>query len=168
MVASCFDSDRCGIAARRFSPILPPIAAALAITFSSVPYSASHLAAVFGPHLSTPGMLSTLSPVRARKSAICSGLTPNFSTTPALSVTELLIVLTSRTCASTSWAKSLSPVEISTCMPAAAACRARVPMTSSASTPGTRSSGMPSASTTAIIGSTCALRSGGVGGRLAL
>ena len=35
---------------RRASPILPPMASAWAITPSSEPYSASHFAAVFGPH----------------------------------------------------------------------------------------------------------------------
>jgi hypothetical protein len=31
-----------------------------------VPYSVSHLTAVLGPHFSTPGTLSTVSPIRAR------------------------------------------------------------------------------------------------------
>jgi hypothetical protein len=47
---------------RKFSPILPPTLSALAMTPSSVPYWCSHFAAVFGPHFSTPGMLSTLRP----------------------------------------------------------------------------------------------------------
>ena len=41
-------------------------------------------------------------------------------------------------------------------------------MTSSASTPGTRITGKPSACTIAIIGSTCARRSSGMAARLAL
>ena len=53
-------------------------------------------------------------------------------------------------------------------MPSAAAASASVPMTSSASTPGTRRIGSPRASTTSHIGCTCARRSSGIGGRLAL
>ena len=47
----------------------------------------------------------------------------------------------------TNCAMSLSPVEISTLKPASAPCFASVPITSSASTPGTRSSGTPIAAT---------------------
>ena len=50
----------------RFSPTTPPMAAALAITPSSVPYCVIHFAAVFGPTFSTPGTLSMLSPTSAR------------------------------------------------------------------------------------------------------
>ena len=53
-------------------------------------------------------------------------------------------------------------------MPAATARCASVPMTSSASTPGIRSSGRPSASTAAISGSTWLRRSSGIGARCAL
>jgi hypothetical protein len=53
------------IASRRFWPATPLIAAALAIRLSSEPYSSSHLAAVLGPTLVTPGTLSTVSPTRA-------------------------------------------------------------------------------------------------------
>ena len=63
---------------------------------------------------------------------------------------------------------SLSPVEISTSKPAAAPCKARVPMTSSASTPGTRSSASPMADTVSYRGCTCERRSSGMGGRCAL
>ena len=63
---------------------------------------------------------------------------------------------------------SLSPVETTTSMPCAAPCTASVPITSSASTPDSRMIGMPSADTIAIIGSTCARNSSGIGGRLAL
>jgi hypothetical protein len=62
----------------------------------------------------------------------------------------------------------VSPVEIVTVIPAAAPCSASVPITSSASTPGTRRIGRPSACTIAIIGSIWARNSSGIGGRLAL
>jgi hypothetical protein len=69
---------------------------------------------------------------------------------------------------STSCAMSLSPVEISTRCPASAARRASVPMTSSASTPGTRSSGSPCAAMISSSGATCERRSSGIAGRCAL
>jgi len=50
---------------RRFSPTTPLIAGAAAMTPSSEPCSVIHFAAVFGPTLSTPGMLSTESPISA-------------------------------------------------------------------------------------------------------
>ena len=61
---------------------------------------------------------------------------------------------------------SLSPVEISTCSPDAAApraraCRSRRPPRR----PGSRSSGRPSACTASSSGSICARRSSGIGGR---
>ncbi|MOA19947.1 hypothetical protein D3C78_1403590 [compost metagenome] len=86
-------------------------------------------------------MLSTLSPIRARKSMMCSGPTPNFSCTPATSSTLPVMVLTRVTWPSTSCAISLSPVEMITGRPFAALLRASVPITSSASTPSTHSSG---------------------------
>ncbi len=99
---------------------------------------------------------------------ICSGNTSNFALTPARSSRLPVMVLTSEMRASTSWAMSLSPVEITTSSPTAAARCASVPITSSASTPGMRNSGRPSASTASISGSTCARRSSGIGARLAL
>ncbi|KAG1605435.1 hypothetical protein G6F45_014207 [Rhizopus arrhizus] len=68
----------------------------------------------------------------------------------------------------TSWAKSLSPVEMVTFRSCARPCRASVPITSSASTPGMRRMLMPSASTMRHIGSTWLRSSSGIGGRLAL
>ena len=53
-------------------------------------------------------------------------------------------------------------------MPSAQACSASVPITSSASTPDTRSIGKPSACTICSIGSTCARRSSGIAARVAL
>ena len=113
-------------------------------------------------------MLSTLSPIRARKSMISSGPTPNFSFTPSTSRRLPVMVLTSVMCPSTSCAMSLSPVEITTGRPAAALLRARVPITSSASTPSTHSNGRPRARTLACSGSTWTRRSSGIDGRLAL
>ena len=66
MVASSYDNGRRSRASRRFSPTLPFTNSAFSITPFNVPYASSHLTAVFGPHLSTPGMLSTLSPIRAK------------------------------------------------------------------------------------------------------
>ncbi|KPW97232.1 hypothetical protein ALO79_200005 [Pseudomonas syringae pv. castaneae] len=63
---------------------------------------------------------------------------------------------------------SLSPVEITTGRAAAALLRARVPMTSSASTLSTHSSGKPRALTLACSGSICTRMSSGMLGRLAL
>ena len=51
---------------RRFSPTAPVIVCALPITPSRLPWAASHLSAVFGPHLVTPGILSTESPMSVR------------------------------------------------------------------------------------------------------
>jgi hypothetical protein len=62
----------------------------------------------------------------------------------------------------------LSPVEITTSMPCAAAWRASVPITSSASTPSTIRIGQPQAATPSWIGSICRRRSSGIDGRLAL
>jgi hypothetical protein len=154
--------------ARRFSPTTPEISPARSITASSVPYCASHLAAVFGPTFGTPGTLSTASPVSASRSSTWSARTPNLASTPASSRLSLVIVLTRRMPGRTSWARSLSPVEMTQSMPAATACVASVPITSSASTPSTISSGQPFARTTSCSGSICRTRSSGIGGRCAL
>ena len=53
-------------ALRRFSPATPLIDADAAITPSSESCSASHFTAVFGPTFSTPGTLSTASPISVR------------------------------------------------------------------------------------------------------
>ena len=59
------------------------------MTLSRLPYSDSHFAAVFGPHFSTPGMLSTLSPISASRSTIWSARTPNFAMTASSSAMRL-------------------------------------------------------------------------------
>ena len=97
-----------------------------------------------------------------------SGGMPNFSSTPRGSRTVSVIVLTRVTLSVTSCAMSLSPVDTITGQPASAAWRARVPMTSSASTPGSQSRGNPIAPTMSWMGCTCSRRSSGIGGRWAL
>ena len=94
-----------------------------------------------------------------------SGGTPNLASTPASSSTSSLMVLTQRTPGRTSWVRSLSPVEMTTSQPRSCASRVKVPMTSSASTPSTDSSGQPSACTASCSGAICARRSSGIGGR---
>ncbi len=71
-------------------------------------------------------------------------------------------------CSFTSWLRSLSPLEMMQVMPCCAATWASVPITSSASTPGTSSTFQPSSFTTSWIGAICARRSSGMGERLAL
>ena len=66
---------------------------AFLITSSKLPYSLSHLAAVFSPTFVIPGMLSDLSPTRASNSATLFGKTPNFSLTPFSSKKISLIEL---------------------------------------------------------------------------
>ena len=96
------------------------------------------------------------------------GGTPNLASTPASSSRSLLIVLTSVICGETSCAMSLSPVEITTRWPAASAWRAKVPITSSASTPSMQIKGQPSARTTSCRRGIWPASSSGIGGRLAL
>jgi hypothetical protein len=161
-------SGSVGRPARRFSPALPGSAGADATSASSEPCSASHFAAVFGPTPLMPGMLSEVSPIRARYSTICAGATPNFSFTAAASSVRFFMVSSSATPWPTSCAMSLSPVTISTGMPARRAWRVSVPMTSSASSPGSCSSGRPIASTHSLTCGNCAERSSGVASRVAL
>jgi len=65
-VTSLRPSGRKSRCRRRFSPTFPPTLSSLATRLSSVPYSVSHFTAVLGPHFSTPGTLSTVSPTSAR------------------------------------------------------------------------------------------------------
>ena len=155
-------------AARKFSPAAPLISPARATSASSEPYSSSHLAAVLGPTLVTPGTLSTASPTSVWKSIMSCGGTPNSLVTPATSRRLPFMVSMMVTCSFTSWLRSLSPLETMTCMPCAAACVASVAITSSASTSGTLSTGQPKRRTTSWMGSICARRSSGMGERLAL
>ena len=76
----------------------------------------------------------------------CGG-TPNLRSTPGTSSVSLLIVLTSVTFSLTSWAKSLSLVEMTVLNCCSLPRRARVAITSSASIPGISMIGHPSART---------------------
>ena len=99
---------------------------------------------------------------------IFSGGTPNFSTTPAGPMRRFFMVSSSCTRSVTSWAMSLSPVTISTVSPRASPSLASVPITSSASTSGSISSGRPSPRISSSTAGNCRLRSSGVSLRLAL
>ena len=99
---------------------------------------------------------------------IRSGGTPNLATTPGMSSVSFVIVLMSVTCSLTSCARSLSPVETTTRWPRSTATLHSVPIASSASMPGTSSTGQPISRTTSWIGAICSRRSSGIGGRWAL
>ena len=66
MVMSSFAFGNHSSAARKFSPTLPLMLSAFSIMPSNVPYSVNHLTAVLGPTFSTPGTLSTLSPISVK------------------------------------------------------------------------------------------------------
>ncbi len=72
------------------------------------------------------------------------------------------------TCSLTSWDRSLSPEEITVCRPRSVAMHDSVPITSSASTPGTFSTFQPSRRTTSWMAGICARRSSGMAERVAL
>ena len=143
MVTNCLPVASHSLACRRFSPATPLISSARASNASSEPYSASHLDAVLGPTLGTPGTLSTVSPTSVWKSIINDGGTPNSSVTPATSRFLPFMVSMMVMRSLTNWLKSLSPLETMTFKPCVAATCASVAITSSASTPGTSSSGQP-------------------------
>ena len=85
---------------------------------------------------------------------ILSGGTPNFSCTPTFPRRSLDIVFTHSTWSETSCVRSLSPVEITVFQPwTRSACVASVPMTSSASTPSTTTTGHPKAAMASSSGS---------------
>ena len=124
--------------------------------------------ALLSPTPGTPGMLSTLSPLSARKSITSSGGIPNFVFTPSTSISWFVMVLIKVTCSFTSCAMSLSPVLIRVSIPFSVACLANVPITSSASTPDSTITGNPIALMMACNGSIWLLSSSGIGGRFAL
>ena len=94
-----------------------------------------------------------------------SGGIPYFSITASRSNKELFMVLINIMLSSTSWAMSLSPVLIKTFWLALEAATAKVPMTSSASTPSMTKRGMPRAWIISCNGWICLRRSSGIGGR---
>ena len=97
-----------------------------------------------------------------------SGGTPNLPFTPAASRRSPDMVFTHSTLSLTSWVRSLSPVEMTESQPWAWAWRTSVPITSSASTPSTTTTGQPSARMVSIIGSICTARGSGIAWRVAL
>ena len=108
--------------------------AVCASSASRDPCAAISSRAPFSPMPGTPFTLSTESPIRARTSITCPGRTPNFACTPSVSYqVPGSRGLKTDTPSPTSWKKSLSPVTMATRNPAARACTASVPMTSSAS-----------------------------------
>ncbi|CFP57702.1 Uncharacterised protein [Bordetella pertussis] len=65
-VSSVRVSGKFGMASRRLLPATPLTLSAAATSASMEPCSASHLTAVLGPTLFTPGTLSTVSPTSIR------------------------------------------------------------------------------------------------------
>ena len=132
----------------------------------------SSFAAVFCPIPGTPGILSDESPIRPRKSGICAGATPYFSSTIAGSNTTTSLmpffVVKMRVCSLASWQASLSPVTSRTSQPSASARAATVPRISSPSQPGTLTTGMSIDSSRSSISGNCTRRSSSIGGRWAL
>ena len=153
---------------RSASPTFPEISSACSITPAKLEYCCSHFTAVFGPTVGTPGILSEASPDKVKKSTICSGGNPNFSITPDRSVNLFFMVSSRVILSETSCVKSLSPVAIRMFIPLCSASLARVPITSSASTPFTRIKGKPRFSIAVSRGSIWMIRSSGVLLRLAL
>ncbi len=147
MVANCALKGMSSAYSTRFLPARPLILATFLSMLSMLPYSLSKSLAVFLPIPGTPLMPSEESPISVKKSIICSGWMPNFSTTPALSVTLPVKLSSNITQSLISCIISLSPVEITTWWPSATARWARVPIISSASAPSIRNSGIPSATT---------------------
>ena len=129
-------------------------------------------AAVFSPIPTTPGRPSLGSPRSTAMSAYaCPDATEYFSASAAWSMTTRSLTpftgYRTRTPAasSTSWNRSRSPVTTATAARSAAGratSRATsVPITSSASYPGTPTRAMPSAASTSMITGTCAASAGG-------
>ncbi len=139
---------------------------------STLPNCEMSLTAVFSPTPGTPGILSMESPIRARRSGICSGATPHFSFTAASSNTTRCPVRASsdstRTFGPTSWSMSLSAVTSTTSTGRSRARSTSVPRTSSASKPGTSRSGSRRASNSRLTYGIWLLRSSGIPGRVLL
>ena len=121
MVASCAFIGISSAYSTRFLPARPLISATFLSILSIEPYSLSKSLAVFLPMPGTPLMPSEESPMRVRKSIICSGLIPNFSTTPVLSVILPVKLSSNITQSLISCIMSLSPVEMTTWWPSATA-----------------------------------------------
>ena len=66
IVVNCCESLSCSMPSRKYSPTLPDISSDFSMILSTVPYLESQLTAVLGPTLFTPGMLSEVSPTKAK------------------------------------------------------------------------------------------------------
>ncbi len=138
---------------------------------SSVPNCRSRSAAVLGPTPGTPGTLSLVSPVSARKSRTCPGLTPNFSRTSGGPKVRSRIESHVTTWSSPSWTscmRSLSALTMTTRSPSASARAATAAMRSSASSPSFWKTAQSQARMISSTRAICCDRSGGGGGRVAL
>ena len=147
IVASCLFRGISFAYLMRFLPPRPLISATLSSIVRILPYWFNKSLAVFLPIPGTPLMPSDESPIKVKKSTICSGLMPNLSMTPWLSVTLPVKLSSSITASLTSCAMSLSPVEMTTWWPCSTARCVSVPIMSSASAPSIRNRGIPSAVT---------------------
>ena len=140
--------------------------------FSIVPYFFINGSAVFGPTPATPGTLSDWSPIRPSISMTCSGGTPNFSMTPDSStISSSFPPFPGRynlTVGETSCMKSLSLVTRNVSTFSFSARLASVPITSSASKPGSSTTGTLNARTTSFNVSIMADISSGIFCRVAL
>ncbi len=155
-------------APRRFSPTLPLIVSAAAMTPSRVPYWSATLPRSSGRTLSTPGMLSMGSPDQRQ---VVDDAAPAARRICADAV-SIQARIGHRVDQRHVVADELRHVLVAggdDRLPALfVACRASVPMTSSASTPGTINSGSPMARMMSCMGSICSASSPGIGGRFAL
>ncbi len=140
-------------------------------TASSVPNSAMSWAAVFGPMPSTPGTLSTVSPMSVSMSTTCSGPMPvsSRSVSAVMSWSVCTSYISMRP-ASRSCLRSLSFDMNRTRRPGCSRVsrRTRVAITSSASNPSAPMHGTPIASSVLSIRSTWGFRSSGGSERVAL
>ena len=131
---------------------------------------------ILGPMPGTPGTLSLESPINESTSTNWSGRSPSHSIAKSSSLygtseylfTSSLFFLGGRNRINpgrNSWKKSLSGLATATAMPSSIARPASVPMISSASTPGTRTSVMSMARKSSWTTGTALMTSSGAGGR---
>ena len=170
MVASVFDrravsASRASVSRSFFAPRSPLCSTRSRCSriASTGPMRCTRAIAVFSPMPGTPGMLSIASPMRPRTSGTRSGSTPNRARTSATPMRRSRMVSYSVVRSSTSCIMSLSPVTMTVSMPAAVACVASVPMTSSASTPASSITGRRSAATSRRMYGICGRSSSGIG-----
>ena len=140
-VTSCLEM----YAISRLSPRMRSFwtASRFAYRLSRLPNWLISSAAFFGPMPGTPGTLSDESPIRDWTSITWCGLTPNFSRTASVRISRFFMPSYKKTQSDTSCIKSLSLVIIRVAFVVVQFWRARVAITSSASTPGTHKTGIP-------------------------